>query len=427
MGSVSFLRSIGSLVARGQYTAYAAVIEKFSFFLFFVALARRLGVAEYGGIVAVFALCNVLQSFFECGFHFYFQREAAARNPSLAAEFRSALLFRLAIAAIYPLLLILLMPATAAVSLPNMMMIAASVYLFGFAGMYAGLLNGFEAYRTHAGIVLISRILLVAAAAVFFAGSLAPEAALGGVLLSAAVQCLLALRSVHRSPGFTGREARAPRMLRRILRSSMPIGAGLIFVWIYDKIDVVLIQGFLGSRQVSYYAVAYSVYRIPQMALGVILTPLFTDLSRSGAVSPIRRWKDAAPAALVMLLLAVASIFLFRQFDRLILTLTYGAGYGESDWILRGLAAAIPGLFFNNLTGVLLNSRRRERAVMATTFAAMLLNLAVNILFLPRWGVAAAIAATVATEYFLFAAQLTILLRGKEGPNRESIVHSVPS
>ncbi|MEJ2618014.1 MAG: hypothetical protein P8Z35_23865, partial [Ignavibacteriaceae bacterium] len=78
--------SIKKLITRGQFTLYSALTEKFTFFIFFVYLARKTSVENYGTIVAIFAFSNIVSYFFEFGFAPYFQREASTESNELNKE-----------------------------------------------------------------------------------------------------------------------------------------------------------------------------------------------------------------------------------------------------------------------------------------------------------------------------------------------------
>jgi O-antigen/teichoic acid export membrane protein len=61
-------------------------------------------------------------------------------------------------------------------------------------------------------------------------------------------------------------------VLKKILYSSVPIGIGIIFVLVYDRIDILIIERFLSFEAVAVYSIAYSLYKIPTIISGVILT-----------------------------------------------------------------------------------------------------------------------------------------------------------
>ena len=67
----------------------------------FLFIARVYSASTFGLITTIFAFSNILHSFFEFGFAFYFQREAASQNDKLQKEISSAVIFKLITFAAY--------------------------------------------------------------------------------------------------------------------------------------------------------------------------------------------------------------------------------------------------------------------------------------------------------------------------------------
>src|SRR5664279_2531170 len=93
---VPFTRKI---LLESQYVFYINLLEKIVFFVFFLILARELDKTHYGLIATVFAFTGILNSFFDLGFGFYFQREAGAED--LIHKLESAISFRLLLTVIF--------------------------------------------------------------------------------------------------------------------------------------------------------------------------------------------------------------------------------------------------------------------------------------------------------------------------------------
>lgn len=196
------------------------------------------------------------------------------------------------------------------------------------------------------------------------------------------------------------------KILKRVLKSSLPIGIGLSFVWIYDKVDVILIQRIIGNEAVSFYAVAYSLYKIPQVIAGVILLPFFTEISNRYATEGSLNMNELFKPALLLVTVSGVIIIAYNCIPELFLSLVYGNLYKRSGWILSTLSFALPGLLLNNLTGNTLNAIRKERKVMNSTFFAFLLNIGLNLVILPWLGIVGAVIATICTEYFVVCIQI---------------------
>jgi O-antigen/teichoic acid export membrane protein len=180
----------------------------------------------------------------------------------------------------------------------------------------------------------------------------------------------------------------------------------LSFVWIYDKADVILIQRIIGNEAVSFYAVAYSLYKIPQVIAGVILLPFFTEISNRYATEGSLSLNELFKPAVLLVTVSGVMILAYNCIPEIFLSLAYGNLYKRSGWILSILSFALPGLLLNSLTGNTLNALRKERKVMNSTFYAFLLNIGLNVILLPGLGIVGAVIATICTEYFMLFIQI---------------------
>jgi O-antigen/teichoic acid export membrane protein len=200
-------------------------------------------------------------------------------------------------------------------------------------------------------------------------------------------------------------------VLKKILYSSVPIGIGLIFVLVYDRIDVLIIERFLSFEAVAVYSIAYSLYKVPTIISGVILTPVFTDLSKSYSLNNKIEPHEILLVSLLLLIISVVAILFVNIFGETIILFFYSSKYSFSIPYLKYLVFALPGLFFNNLTGVISNSIRKEKIPMISNGFGALIHVTINVVLIRFYGLWGAVAATIISEYFVFGLQFILLLK----------------
>ena len=200
-------------------------------------------------------------------------------------------------------------------------------------------------------------------------------------------------------------------VLKKILYSSVPIGIGLIFVLIYDRIDILIIERFLSFEAVAVYSIEYSLYKIPSIISGVILTPVFTDLSKSYSLNNKIDPHEIFLVSLILLIISVAAILLVNIFGETLILFFYSSKYSFSIPYLKYLVFALPGLFFNNLTGVIGNSIRKEKIPMISAGLGALIHISINVILIRLYGLWGAVVATIISEYFVFILQFILLLK----------------
>jgi O-antigen/teichoic acid export membrane protein len=82
--------------------------------------------------------------------------------------------------------------------------------------------------------------------------------------------------------------------------------------------------------------------------------------------------------------------------------LIYTDKFSNSVFILKIVSFAVIGLALNNLTGMILNGLGLFRENMYVTFTGLIINIILNIIFIPLYGIVAAAVISVITEYFIF-------------------------
>ena len=411
--------SIKKLITRGQFTLYSALTEKLTFFIFFVYLARKISVENYGTVVAIFAFTNILSYLFEFGFAPYFQREASIESNHLNEEIQTAISLKLFSFPFFLLTIAIYFFFSHANDFLIFLIVGITIFLLAFNSIFTGTLYGKNLYSNSFIAQFVSRIFIILSTVLLFFFS--PDLRIilllllsGSILQGYFLVKYLKSQNINIIPGKINKG-----VLKKILSSSLPIGIGISFVFIYDKVDVLLIEKIISPEAVAFYAVAYSIYKLPQVIVSVLLVPLFSDFSR------ILRKKD--DFSFNLLIKPTAAILIFSAFmivginltSELLLKYIFGIKYLNSAWILNILCFALPGLFLNGLTGITLNSLRKEKPVMYSGFFAMVVNIVVNLILLERIGIKGAIIATIITEYANFFIQLFILAKIKMFPVKQ--------
>ena len=191
------------------------------------------------------------------------------------------------------------------------------------------------------------------------------------------------------------------------------MGLGVFFVMLYDRIDILLMHKLIGTSAVSIYSVAYSFYKLPQIFSGAVLVPLYTDYSKKFVQNGNLKITDLKNPASVLLFSAIIIILVCIIASKFFILLLYGDAYIASSSFLLLLLIALPGLFFNNFTGVILNSIKLEKIAMYSALIGLILNIIINYYYLKSMGIYAAIIATIITEYSILTIQVLFIVKSK--------------
>ena len=184
--------------------------------------------------------------------------------------------------------------------------------------------------------------------------------------------------------------------LRTFARGTFMIGLSSIVLMALFRLDALLLAAISGDRAVGEYAAAYRLFE----------TVLFLAYAVTGAVTPVlagrfqdrdevRRLAELAITALAALYVPFSLVCLVEAPG--IVELLYGEEYAGSADALRWLAIAPIAYGISAVTGMVLVVAERTRPLFAGALAALVVNLALNLVLIPRYaGTGAAFATVVA-------------------------------
>lgn len=400
-----------TLISDGKFILFITLIERLVYFIFYVYTARSFDEWIYGNIVAAFAFANILYSLHELGLNTYIHRYVASRKDNLVFVLNNIFSLKLLTVIPYSVLTYLYIYYQNNKEPYLTALIAMVVFLIGLGHFLQSILFGKGKYKTNFYYILVSRFLFVLAFIVFIYLELQPVLVLMAFLIMALGYLILEI-------GYLKKLNLVLRLVKidlsimiKILRSSLQLGTGVLFVMVYDKIDVVIIQELLGAKLVAVYAVAYAIYKLSQIGSSLLLVPAFTNLSRSFQKANRVSFNDLA-SILIPLFTIIAISMIGLYFTGLdIIVVLFGSSYIDSKPILDILIIAIPFLLLNNTTGVLLNSAKKELFPFITTFVGMILNIITCVVLIDSIGVLGAAIATLLTELTVFILQLFFIVK----------------
>ncbi|MFA5961405.1 MAG: flippase [Parcubacteria group bacterium] len=188
------------------------------------------------------------------------------------------------------------------------------------------------------------------------------------------------------------------------LTESYPIGVMAIVVFIYFKVDTILLSIIKSNAEVGIYNVAYKVLEnisfFPSMIVGLIFpiisAHIFSDKARFADISN----KTVKVFILLTVPLIVGILFLSSGLVRLI----GGSGFPESALVLRILVFAMAAIFFSNLFNAILIAGNLQKKLMYVLSGAAIFNVLANLALIPLFSYVAAASVSTATEVLVAVA-----------------------
>jgi O-antigen/teichoic acid export membrane protein len=381
-------------VTAGSWLAKAV---NFSFNVFTVRLLGEAGLGHYATVVAFVGLFGV---FFELGMSQYVERTIAQDRTRTLVLFWNLVLLRLILAVLgvavttsiaffmgYQGMLVLgvaLYSATfllAAFLTPLTVLLTANERfdlstMIQFVGQFLTAVLGLVLLRLGAGFIgLICSGLVVMPIQIALCSGLIRRYQLGNVPFQI---------SLASWPAF--------------IRASLPFGLTSLALTFNFSVDTIILSLFYAASVVGWYNAAYRlVFNLVSLASGFYraITP---SLAREHVHNPTKAqaWARVSLQGLLLFALPIA-VGTSLLAPRLV-TLLYGASYAPTGKALMVIAWDVPLLMLTALLGNVTTAMGLERAATRIYLCTAGLNVVLNLLCIPRFGLLAAATVTVFTD-----------------------------
>lgn len=412
---------ITDLIAGFKTQFLAKVISAIGGGLLLAALARLLEPEGYGLFVlamTVFGSFQLISRFGIPGSAGRYVAEFKEQKPGQIPHIvRFSALLTIGMVAVTCLVIVLsyryIVDLLGEPELSQFLVVGIVFLVFGTIHTYLSrVLQGLEAIRVEAVMRIAEPIgRLIFALGLVVAGFGVIGAYIGYIISSLLTISFGAAYLVYRLRGFGGEPPPMEAGLRRrIAEYSVPLVVTNSSYVLDNRIDTLLVGAFLSPVEAGFYVISDRVVKLletPLSALGFTLSPMFGSEKASGNIARISRiYEVSLVNSLLLYVPAAAGIILVAE---PLLGLVFGADYTGASGILQVLGLYVVLKAVTKLTDNGLNylGRARERAIFRGTTAV--LNVVLNVVLIPVFGVVGAAIATVITYGMYTGANLYIV------------------
>lgn len=382
-----------------------AFISQFGFkllgFAVLALLARRLSQTEYGKLMFALTLCDMTVLVTDLGASTDLARRVAAAPGGARGRLEGVLSARLPLLAAY----LVLLPAWVAVTKPDALAVAAAIAVYSVCKdvyrTYSSLFQGLRRIEYSAAAFGISLVVLVAgiAAGAMTGAGLAwmtgAYVVSGAVLLGVAAGIArLRIGAIRLRWGW--------RLMQRVFARSVWLFVLSIAGLVHFAADTVMLGYLQPYAEVARYQAAAKLLEASQFVvrpLTLILLPVCAALASRQQWGDLRRLMHKMFAG--MAVLGVAAWAFVALLSLPIIRIVYTASYDDSAQLLRVLYLSVPGLYIATVAMLLASSTMREKRAVFIMATGVGLNVALNLVAIPRYGALGAAWVTVASQTFV--------------------------
>ncbi|MBD3245190.1 MAG: oligosaccharide flippase family protein [Candidatus Moranbacteria bacterium] len=188
------------------------------------------------------------------------------------------------------------------------------------------------------------------------------------------------------------------KRIKKLLKEALPLGISAIVTFIYLRFDTIILSSIKGMEDVGIYNLAYKVFEnlayFPAMFMGLIL-PLFSKnifYNKNKFKNIANKTFDA-----ISLIAVGVSMGIFSLAPKVV-SIIGGDGFEESVIVLKIITLAIFGIFMGQFFNSILISAKKQKNLLVIFVTAAILNVVLNLIFIPKYSFYASAAISVITE-----------------------------
>lgn len=392
------------ITANTSFFMVALIIQKLLSFVYFTLLARNLGAEGIGQYFFAVSFASMFSVFIDWGFSPLLIREVAKEKDESEKWFQQ--IFTLKI--FFSLITIVIILALDFIlfysdAVRNLIFISTAIIaLDSFTVVFYAFIRGKQNLKFESwGTIIFQIIVMIFGLSLLRVTSMIWPF-LMVLLLASLFSMIYAAIILNRKFFVKFKLFFSKDLAKKIILIALPFALAAIFAKIYAYIDTFFIKIFLGDQAVGFYSVAYkitfSLQFIP-LAFVAALYPAFSHYFKYDLEKLKMTFSKAFNyLAFIALPVSFGIIALADEVIRKLYTDDF-----DSIWPLRVLIASIPFLFINFSLSSFLNATERQKINTRNLGIVMIINVILNLLFIPRLGVWGASLASSLSTLFLFS------------------------
>lgn len=182
--------------------------------------------------------------------------------------------------------------------------------------------------------------------------------------------------------------------IKEILKRSYPMSISLICFLIMQSTDVLVLGRYMDLSDVAYYSVAVKLTMIVALVLSSVNAVFAPKISELFSLGDKAQLKTQIRSATRLIFVLTAPVILIMIFGATHILDLFGPNYHQAGTALKILLAAQTINAMSGSVGVYMNMTGQERTFQRILMVAVMANVLLNLLLIPKYGLIGAAAAT---------------------------------
>lgn len=188
------------------------------------------------------------------------------------------------------------------------------------------------------------------------------------------------------------------KIAKKLLHDSWPLIFSSLVVAVYMRIDQVMIKEMLGAREVGLYSTAVRLSEVWYFFPMIISSSLFPAIVNAKKLSEELYYNRLQRLFTLMVWLAIAIAVPMTFLSNWLITQLYGEAYEQAGHVLAIHIWTGIFVFLGVASGSWFTSENLQRFAFYRTFAGAILNVGLNFILIPAYGITGAAVATLLAQ-----------------------------
>ncbi len=379
-------------------------------------LTKNYSVSDYGIWVQITVTLNLLPSIITLGLSYSMTRFLPSMgNREEVQEGFYSITFIVLIVGIITAVLMYLFSGVIAASILNNNILAAKILpiIIFFATLnliYYNYFRTFQKMKIYSIFMILQAYLMVLFVYYFAASGYGISFTVMGILITQLIMFLISLAFIIHYIGF-----KIPKLknIKEYLTLGLPTIPSSLSYWIVDSSDRYLIGLLLGTTFVGYYSPSYTLGTIINMLyypFGVLLLPLLSKYYDENRIDKVKIYMEYSLKFFIALAIPIAvglSLLSYILIDVLSTSQIAANGYFVTPFVTLGAT-------LSGISGIILNIvilKKKTKIIGIIWILAAILNVILNLALIPKYGLIAAAADTLAAYALAFIISMVYSLK----------------
>jgi len=373
-------------------------------FLLMVFLARGLGSEGFGKFAFANSFCLLLLPLSDLGIMHLMTREVA-RHRETGDSYVGNLLSLKLVLSVLAFLIIGISAQVVRLSEDTILvvyLIGGTVILRSIGDFYGAVFQAYERMHYLALIEFLPKVVLLGSCLylIFFDYGLI---AVGVAYVGSGLLYLAMSMGMVYSNILTPRFSASPAFWKDNIIEAFPFAAVTAISLIYYNIDIVMLGRIKGEVQAGWYGASYHLYYSLTTVTGAFLAAAFPAMARLYVESVDVLTKAYHKAFRTVMGVAIPVFLGGMVFSDQIIETILGPQYAPSAKTLRIFSFIVIFSYMNGLAGYLLTAVNQQKMILKIMVITTLMNIALNLILIPKYGDVGAAYATAVSEIGFYA------------------------